>query len=230
MHDSGWPLHDREPTLNAAGIPLHVFETPISISVAVWAESTRAARAVNPYTGLLVSLHAFALSAIAYQHYAEPDVRSQSAKELFQLNKFQQLQIETQEQIRLQLGMKTDMALHLGLAPRGAGAEEDLLRFNYQILRTMDQISLALLCGGRPFSTIDELSPRPGHEPLDLRVGYAGKWTVTISPWPFDVDLIDLEVPFVRVVAQVFSTVEAFREVFAAAPREIQPVRVARTA
>ena len=227
--DGGWPLHDREPTLNPAGHPLHVFETPIPVAVKVWAESTRLARAVDSYTGLLVSLHVFALSALAYQHYADPSIRSHSAKELFELNKFQQLQIENQEQIRQQLGMRTDVALQLGLAPRGAGPEEDLLRFNYQLLRTMDQISLALLCGGRPFTTIDEMSPRPGHDPLDFRVGYPAKWTVTVTPWPFEIDRIELDAPFARVPAKMFAAVEAFREAYASAPREVQTVLVAKS-
>jgi hypothetical protein len=229
MHDSGWPLHDREPTLDKSGLPLHVFDTPIPLAVRVWAESARLAREVDSYTGLLVSLHVFALSALAYQHYADPVQRPHSAKELFELNKFQQLQIEVQEQIRREKNLRTDMALQLGLAPRGTGPREDLLRFHYQILRTMDQISLALLCGGRPFSTIDDMSPAPGADPLDFRVGYPGKWRVSLSPWPFDVDAIEAEVPFRRLPAKVFADVESFRSAYAAAPLESQMIRVGRS-
>jgi len=229
MHDSGWPLHDREPTLDPSGIPLHVFDTPIPLAVRVWAESVRRAQDAHPYSGLLVSLHVFALSALAYQHYADPQQRQHSAKELFELNKFQQLQIETQETIRGMLGMRTDMPLQLGLAPRRSGAEEDLLRSNYQLLRAMDQVSLALLCSGRPFSTIEDLSPRPGADPVDFRVGYPSKWMVTIYPWPFSVEQIELKVPFRRVPAKVYVDVEAFRKTYAAAPQEAQVVRVAKS-
>ncbi|HET6251661.1 MAG TPA: DUF3891 family protein [Tepidisphaeraceae bacterium] len=229
MHDCGWPLHDREPTLDVAGMPLHVFDTPIPLAVRVWAESTRLAREADPYTGLLVSLHVFALSALAYQHYADPAQRAHSAKELFELNKFQQLQIEVQEQIRGESGLRTDVALQLGLAPRRSDAREDLLRFHYQILRTMDQLSLALLLGGRPFSTIDDLSPRPAADPVDFRVGYPAKWRITLNPWPFDAEKIDAEIPFRRVPARVYASVEAFREIYKSAPREMQMLRVARS-
>ena len=43
MHDSGWPLHDDRPTLNAKGEPLHVLESPMSVATEVWAESARRA-------------------------------------------------------------------------------------------------------------------------------------------------------------------------------------------
>jgi hypothetical protein len=229
LHDSGWPLHDNEPTLDGSGLPLHVFATPIPVAVRVWAESVRRAQEVNPYSGLLVSIHVFALSAIAWQHYSDPDQRQQSAKELFELNKFQQLQIETQETIRRSLGLRTDMALQLGLAPRRTSEEEDLLRANYQLLRAMDQVSLALLCGGRPFSTIEDVSPHPGAEPADFRVGYPSEWMVTINPWPFAIERIDVELPFRRVPARVYTSMDVFRAAYAAAAREMQMVRVART-
>src|SRR5437588_10612865 len=56
LHDAGWPLHDDWPTLNAQGIPLHVFETPPATSVPVWNESVSRAVREGPYAGLLVSL------------------------------------------------------------------------------------------------------------------------------------------------------------------------------
>ena len=157
MHDRGWPLHDNEPTLNEDGLPLHVFETPISITAAVWSESVRLARKLDSYTAFLVSLHVFHLSALSYQHYTDPQDRRRNAKSLFELNKFQQSQIEMQEQFRQEMGLRTDVPLELGLAPRGSNAEETQLRFNYQLLKAMDQISLAVLCDGRAFTTIEDV-------------------------------------------------------------------------
>jgi len=229
MHDSGWPLHDDEPTLDGSGLPLHVFGAPIPLATRVWAESTRRARDVNLYSGLLVSIHVFALSAVSYQHYSDPSQRQHSAKELFALNKFQQLQIEVQEKIRHTLGLRTDIALQLGLAPRRTSEDEDLLRANYHLLRAMDQVSLALLCGGRPFSSIEDVTPRPGAEPVDFRVGYPSEWMLTVNPWPFGIERIEMELPFRRVPARVYANLESFRATYAAAPVENQLVRLART-
>lgn len=228
LHDSGWPLHDREPTLDGQGLPLDVFETPIDISARVWAESVRLALEADPYAGFLVSLHVFALSAHIYQHFAEPENRRRHAKEIFALNKFQQSQIEIQEKLRRQMGLRTDVALELGLAPRNFGLEEARLAYNYHLLRAMDQISLALLCPGQKFKTIENMPPKPGADAVQLRIGYPRDWTVSVSPWPFDVEEIEAQAPFRRIAAKPYSSTEEFRQAYADAPQEMQSVRVMR--
>ncbi|HZL35457.1 MAG TPA: DUF3891 family protein [Tepidisphaeraceae bacterium] len=228
MHDAGWPLHDSQPTLNADHLPLHVFETPPTVSTRVWMESVRLARGKGPYTGLLVSLHVLALSALAHQHYCDPQVRQRNAAQVFELNKFQQAQIETQETIRRELGMRTDLPLPLGLAPLGTNADEDLLNFNYQILKAMDQISLALLCAGKPLTTIENAYPRPGAVPVDLRLGYVSPWMVSVNPWPFADQQIELEAPYRAVPARAYASEAEFRDVYAAADQQRMTVRVVR--
>ena len=64
MHDCGWPLDDDAPTLNGEGLPLHVFESPVSLATRVWGASVAGAIERGDYQGLLVSLHVFGLSAI----------------------------------------------------------------------------------------------------------------------------------------------------------------------
>jgi hypothetical protein len=227
-HDAGWELHDSEPTLNPQQWPLHVFETPPQISAKVWSESVRRAREHGPYCALLVSLHTLALSALQQQHYSAVDLRPRHAMELFELNKFQQRQIEIQEELRAMLGLRTDLPLTIGLAKRRTSEAEDLLLSNYHILKAMDQVSLALLCSGNPFATIENISSRPGAEPQHLSVGYMGEWAVKVSPWPFDADRIETQVPLRRVPAERFADDQAFRAAYAAAPVEMQTVCVAR--
>jgi hypothetical protein len=228
LHDHGWALHDREPTLNPQQWPLHVFETPPQISTKVWAESVRRAREHGPYCALLVSLHTLALSALQQQHYSAAELRPHHAMELFELNKFQQRQIEIEEELRTALGLRTDLPLTIGLAKRRTSDAEDLLLSDYHILKAMDQVSLALLCSGNPFATIENISPRPGAEPQHLSVGYSGGWTVKVSPWPFDCDRIEAQVPFRRVPAERFPDEQSFRAAYADAPVEMQTVVVAR--
>jgi hypothetical protein len=43
LHDCGWPLHDERPTLNEAGLPLDVFESPRAIALEVWQASAERA-------------------------------------------------------------------------------------------------------------------------------------------------------------------------------------------
>src|SRR5438874_5670453 len=65
LHDCGWPLHDIEPTLNADGLPLDVFESPRDLAFKVWTASVERAAQKDPYAGLLVSLHVLSLSVLA---------------------------------------------------------------------------------------------------------------------------------------------------------------------
>lgn len=227
-HDAGWSLHDHQPTLNPAGMPMHVFETPIELAVRIWTESVRLAQEVDPYTGFLVSLHVFSLSAHNYQHHTDPAEKRKHAKELFLVNKFQQLQIEIQERFRAARGLRTDMPLELGLAPYGHGEIESQLRFNYQILRTLDQISLALLCGGRPITTIDDIAPRPSVEPISYKLDYEAEWTVSLTPWPFDVAQFETAVSFRRVPAEPFASEEEFQATYAEAKDEKQMIKLVR--
>src|SRR5687768_7604223 len=118
LHDSGWPLHDdNEPTLNARGEPLDVFEVSRPIALKVWQASVDRAAAQDPYAGLLTSLHVLSLSVFAtseteFQH-EKFDMDDTQTK--FAVTKFQHHEIERQELLRSKLGLRTDRpTLHGG--------------------------------------------------------------------------------------------------------------------
>ncbi|HEX4792995.1 MAG TPA: DUF3891 family protein [Humisphaera sp.] len=223
LHDSGWPLHDSQPTLNPQGFPLHVFETPPELAVGIWTESVQRAARQGDYTGLLVSLHVMALSMIAQSHYASPRNRLVHARQVFELNKFQQNQIEAQENFRGRLGMRTDLALHYGMAAPGISAAEDALLFNYNLLKAMDRLSLAVLCSEPLFETIEGVYPRPGAKPIELRLRNEGEWTIRVSPWPFDQARIEAQVPCRRIPARAMDA-GAFLRAYEAATVQMQKV------
>ena len=154
MHDSGWPRHDSQPALNPQGFPLHVFETPPELAVGIWTESVQRAAQQGDYTGLLVSLHVMALSMIAQSHYASPRNRLVHARQVFELNKFQQNQIEAQERFPRAIGNADRSLQHYGLAAPGTSEADDALLFNYNLLKAMDRLSLAVLCSEPLFETI----------------------------------------------------------------------------
>jgi hypothetical protein len=228
LHDCGWPLHDDAPTLNPKGLPLHVLESPMDIATRVWTESARRATEKHPYTGLLVSLHVTALSQFAKSQWPRllPHEHAKSPAEQFMLNKFQQQQFELQENLRKQLGMRTDLPLESGLAEIGMDDAEDLLAFNYSLLKAMDRISLDLCCSEDLFQQIDEVYPRPGEQSVTLKVKHTGPGAMELSPWPFAVEQLVFEVPCRRVAAKTYSDEQSFREVYKAAPVESFAVRV----
>jgi hypothetical protein len=217
LHDCGWPLHDERPTLNPRREPLHVLESPMTVATRVWTESARLAAEADPYSGLLVSLHVLNLSSIAQRNDGTPHERAQDRQDLFLLNRFQQQEIERQEELRRSLGMRTDLPLRLGLAKPGSGADEDRLRFNFGLLRAMDAFSLDACCAEPLFPKVPAVHPRPGEGPIDFTVDHPSTGVLAIEPWPFDVPVIEETVPCRRVPAVAYESERALWDAFDAA-------------
>ena len=226
LHDCGWPLHDERPTVNDKGLPLHVLESPMPVAIRVWSESARRAAEKDPYSGLLVSLHVMALSFIAQTHDPTPHERFRDARDLFDLNKFQHRQAESQEELRKRIGLRTDVPLNQGLAKPNVDAGEDLLRFNYNLLKLCDRLSLDLCCSEPLFGAVEGVHPRPGAPEITLRLGHVGENTMTVDPWPFDVDRLEYGGPCRRVPATPFASNDDFWRVYEQSPRETLRVRL----
>ena len=218
MHDAGWPLHDDDaPALNDKGQPLHVLEIHAPLATKVWRESARRAAERDPYAGLLVSLHVFTLSALAVTPDLTANERFERRDELFLVNQFQQNEIERQEHLRQRGGRRTDRPLNLGLAAPNIDRGEDRLRFNFAWLRACDAISLDACTGKRVFDRSPQVHPRVGSVAMELTMSHPQPDTVTVDPWPFGTNRIELEVPARRVPSEPFASVEGFREAYARA-------------
>jgi hypothetical protein len=225
MHDSGWPLHDDAPTLDEKGLPRDVFDTPIDIVTAVLNASVERAIEAHPWSGLLVSQHVLRLSSLPHRG-SGADGQPGDPSVIFAINKFQHRQIEIQESLRARLGMCVDLPLTLGLARPGSGDDEDALRAAANWMRALDAISLDL-CYDRPmFDSIDGVEPGPGSSPLTLRVARPEPLVLTVSPWPFDKAEVAAQMPCRRVPAEPFTSVESFRDTYAAAPLDSITLRV----
>ena len=232
MHDCGWPLHDDEPTLNGAGEPMDVFETTPEIGLKVWAASAERALAADERSGLLVSLHSLALSVQATsgatigaaQKHRSFDMTNPTHR--FDVNKFQHRQVELQESLRKRLGLAADLPLRQGLAIESELPAEQQIVFQFRLLQAMDSLSLAICCTKPPVGQIRPVLARPGGRALSLRVRRDDQ-VVLVSPWPFDVEEIRLELPYRRMEATQFESIQAFRATYAAAKVGTMSVMVA---
>ncbi|MGC4034243.1 MAG: DUF3891 family protein [Tepidisphaeraceae bacterium] len=119
-HDSGWPIHDDEPTLDASGCPTDVFDTPRAVSHAAWLESARRATAIDPYAGLLVSLHQLSLTARAAGAASGERVDDEHRRRQFDLNKIQHALIEHAEALRASSAWRQTARCGLGWRTGGA--------------------------------------------------------------------------------------------------------------
>ena len=222
MHDQGWPLHDDEPTLNHRGLPLDVFELPRAIALMVWAASAERAALVDPYAGLLVSLHSLSLSIHATSPPAKKNEKFDVRKmqEQFAVNKFQHREVERQEQLRLWLGFNTHLPLKHGLAEAHASPEDDRIRFDFRLLQAMDLISLSLCCTHLPQGETNDVLRSPTGEASKLRLRRSPDGVLHVDPWPFDSARIELAVPARRFPARRFDNVQDFRGVYHHTPIE----------
>ena len=227
QHDCGWPIHDDQPTLNRDGLPLDVFETTREIALPVWTASADRAAEKDKYAGLLVSLHVLSLSVFATTQtdFEHEKFDVSEGPDRFAVTKFQQKEIERQEKLRLQIGLRTEKhALHR--QPQEAvQKKEDQLTFNFRMLQAMDLISLAACCTKPPSAATQDVLPQPGGAPLKLKLARQGD-DVTVDPWPFGRPMIELKIPATRVPNKTFAKVEEFRAAYASGSAEILTCRV----
>ena len=231
MHDAGWPAHDESPTLNANGLPLDVFEADTELACRCWEASAAAAEAVDPYAGLLVSIHVHRLAAhAARQRPGEPPMTN---RRRFWLIEFCNDQSQRQVVLRDALGLRSDRPLDSGLPiPNGPGAEDPLeqtLAYHVRILQACDLLSLCACCDEPPAWTSGPLPRRPGGASLPLRIARPAAGRLVVQPWPFDVPALVLDVPYRPVPLRLYDDAADLGRALAAAPRRIFQVVVEPT-
>ncbi len=220
MHDAGWPLHDDQPELNDQGLPADVFETTVERGATVWEASAARAEAVDPYAGLLVSIH---VQRLATRMDREP--ANLSNRERFWLIRFRNDQAQRQLRLREALGMNVDRPLDHGLAlPSDATAAADLaeqqLAFDVRLLQAMDMLSLCICYTEPPVREIGPLLDAPGGKSRPLRIARRGMSEMTVGLWPFGAAFLRLRVPYRQVPGRRYESAGDLREALAAAPRE----------
>ncbi|HEX8524308.1 MAG TPA: DUF3891 family protein [Tepidisphaeraceae bacterium] len=204
FHDCGWPLHDESPTLNRENLPLDVFESPRTIAFQVWTASVEGAAKKDPYAGLLVSLHVLSLSVMATEH-AKPGngYELENPRDRFAIIKFQQRELERQENLRFQLGLRSEKTSHHTVAKEKRQDLEHQLQFNFAVLQVLDQFSLALCCTDTPMSQTRDIPAASGAP----RIRYSLQRNhndLLIHPWPFDKPELSLQIPACRVPARQY--------------------------
>lgn len=225
-HDAGWPIHDDAPRITPKHQPVDVFELPPFLGFAIWAESAKRIAMRDAYAGLLVSLHSLGISVFAATHMpkSHPEIASDPIWK-FELNKFQHAQIELQEKLRKQLGLRTDLPLEGGLSKDSDDPAEQELFYNFRIVQATDQLSLCMCCQNPPFETVG-LLPAPGQPCIEHRVTRRDEFTLSVDPWPFDQDAIIVPMQYRRVPRIAYTDDDHLRREYAAANVETIETKV----
>jgi hypothetical protein len=224
-HDCGWRELDEQPVLNAKGLPSHVFEINHAIALAAWSDSVARVAQLDPYAGLLVSLHAMSLAVHAAVHLPN-QTNDSSRHDHFKIQQFLHRQIELQESLRKKLQMRVDLPLRGGLAETGRSDEEDLLQANFHLLQLLDQISLVLCFDRLVFDRVDKVIPRPRAQPITVRMERLETGVLGLRPWPFDLEKIELRIPARRLPAGPYRSPEELMAAFVAAKPQALDLRL----
>jgi hypothetical protein len=195
VHDNGWWAYDRQPHL-VDGAPADILDPEKAEWTAFYERGPERAAAVDPYAGLLVSLHG---TGVKRQRYgwdrSIPDGSTQYAafierQERFQRELFDRL-ADDDRYARL-AGPEERAALETlhetgTLDPEGDG-EAPRLWTNYRLLQTWDRLSLAL-CWNAPLRATT-LGPVPVDAPSTVTIDAepAGERRLRLDPYPFDTD------------------------------------------
>ena len=194
-HDNGWAEWEAAPTVDAAGRPRNFLEMPVAEVLPVWRRGPRRAAEYDPYSGLLVSLHATRIFQPRYQHGRD------AAEERESLRLF----LEEQEAFRSDL-------------QRRVTVDEPVVRAHSALIGLWDRLSLLVCCGPIPAATLEDVPAHGGA--MAVRVIPTGERWAALEPYPFAGGAVELAVPARRVPAHPYATPEALREALAAAPAE----------
>ena len=218
LHDCGWATHDDRPTLSAQKFPLDVFESSRDITFDCWLQSARRAADVDPYVGLLVSLHQLALSAASVSNNQPARYDVQQLRQQFDLNKFQHNVIELLENLRGRCGLRTDKSLRLGIGDGWTDDAEEKLKFGFRLMRACELMSLAMCCTQLPHAITEPVHTRVGGGTVQLQLHRPADDVLLVKPWPFAPASLTLDVPYRPVPARVYADETDLHATIASAP------------
>lgn len=189
LHDLCWTPFDERVPQREDGRPLAFTEVPRTLSTRFYGPGVDAVEAIDPYAGLLVSLH---LTGFFQSHWGfiHPAQRMRiTEEERPAIGAFLDAEGARQERLRERLGI-------------GEGEGDRLLRSSYLLLQIWDLLSLDVCRRSFDFweGTYPAVPPRSedtGEVSLQVRLEPGG--ICRLSPYPLGVEPLTSVVPAARV-------------------------------
>ncbi len=219
LHDNGWRDWEEHPTLiPETQRPRNLGEIELPVHTAFYGAGVERAVALDPYTGLLVSMHA----AVLYAGVEGWDPATLVPPLRPDANSVERTFIE--EQIALQGKLRATLA---GSPRYAAAVDPATLWPAYLRLRVWDRLSLFFVYFGMRDQALDHVPTNNGETTIAVR--RIGERTATVEPWPFRADEAVFPVVAVRVPDRPYSSGDEFLRVLTTATPELQQFIVRRT-
>jgi hypothetical protein len=190
LHDLAWTAFDETLPRRPDGRPFAFHEVPRAVTTRLYRQGADAVEALEPYAGLLTSLHlsGFFISHWGWQHGFPPP--SQEGEEGEAISRFVEHELARQRRLREEL--------HL----RSPERERELM-CNYLWLQLWDRLSLYVcLYGHRGWSGDLPATPvgtEPGAEVVSLHAELEPAGVCRLDPYPLVPRPFRARVPAVRV-------------------------------
>ncbi len=211
LHDAGWRIWEERPTLlPETGRPRNLGEVEPEVHAAFYSAGVEAAIAVDPYSGLLVSLHASVLYA-GVEGWNPRTLAPPALPESQGLGRrFLAGQSALQRSLRDRLAQST----------RFAGAvEPDRLWPAYLRLRAWDRLSLFFVLHNMVSREIDHIPTIDGETTIAVR--QIDEHEATADPWPFDRGHVHVPVVVTKLADKRYHDDEQFLATLLAAKPEV---------
>lgn len=230
MHDEGWRDPDEDPLFNVEhSRPLHFLEIPMAEHVPLYRRGMERVMALDPYAGLLVSMHWTGLYRGRWGLQSGGVFRSARTDEAARI---QDLAVAEEEQAWIE--RKPELMTE---EPRTDF--EIALWHNYDLLQAFDLLSLYLCTADltptpsapteRLTAVLSELEPPPGTRMIgsvperpagaraELLLTPTGEGATAVEPYPFDQDILDMALSARTIPDRRYESADAVREALAQA-------------
>ena len=216
-HDSGWWDWEIKPTLNAKGYPVDYQSGGLDRAVHLAFDRHGIERVMeqDAYAGLLVSLHLAGLNTQGYGVVPHMPNRQHIAG--------------VQDFLDEQEGLRARVLADLRWSPVHAeAAADEQVWTNYKLIEVFDQLA-QYVCNRYPFNSSEarrgppnrlRFTPvAPGRADITLCVDVRDERSALVTPYPFDVDPLEIAFPGRLMPNRPYASQEAFLRDYYAAPR-----------
>lgn len=219
-HDNGWWEYDRCPHLTDVGTPVGVGDVPAETWVEFYESGIDSVVALDPYAGLLASMHGSGLRRERYGLTDGPPSDHPTYEEFVDREERRQRQLaaELPEEYLTEADKTALATLH---ETGTVDDTESRLWREYRLLETWDICSIALCT-----ATVGATTEIPTAPSADVLVEAVDETTVTVKPYPFEESPLTVQVPTRTVEKESFDTESGLCREYYRASEEFRSITV----
>jgi hypothetical protein len=209
-HDNGWSEWELLPQIDPKTFtPYNFMSIPTEEHIALYQRGIERVVRVDHYAGLLVSMHCAGLydrTRATMPGFSAKYVKSSESQLVSDF--LQRLRLQ---QLRLKVDLRADPVMK-------DYADDHSLQANLQRLEALDRLSLYFCLAPLDGSTIDAVPVNGNGTEADWDLQPAGSSLVTLQPYPFAKDPLEISILARRVPKRPYADENEFHKILALAP------------